>query len=81
MKNRNLAIIAIIVGFATTSCSLSQMSTSKLVKKTTTKVATNAIYGNYNWASNNLNVSTFRNGDPIPEAKTDKEWKKSWKRR
>ena len=25
----------------------------------------------------NLNVSTFRNGDPIPEAKTDEEWKKA----
>lgn len=79
MKNRNLAIIAIIVGFATTSCSLSQMSTSKFVKKTTTKVATNAIYGNYNWASDNLNVSTFRNGNPIPEVKTDEEWEKAGK--
>jgi hypothetical protein len=27
----------------------------------------------------NLNVSTFRNGDPIPEAKTDEEWKKAGK--
>lgn len=27
------------------------------------------------WMKENLNVSTFRNGDPIPEAKTDEEWK------
>ena len=27
------------------------------------------------WMTKNLNVSTFRNGDPIPEAKTDEEWK------
>ena len=26
------------------------------------------------WASANLNVSTFSNGDTIPEAKTSKEW-------
>jgi len=29
------------------------------------------------WMTKNLNVSTFRNGDPIPQAKTDKEWKKA----
>lgn len=79
MKKQNLAIIAIIVAFTTASCSLSQMSTRKLVKKTTTKVATNAIYGNYNWAKDNLNVITFRNGDPIPEVKTDEEWEKAGK--
>jgi uncharacterized protein (TIGR02145 family) len=28
------------------------------------------------WHAKNLNVFTFRNGDPIPEAKTDEEW--SW---
>lgn len=26
------------------------------------------------WMSKNLNVNTFRNGDPIPEAKTEGEW-------
>jgi len=26
------------------------------------------------WMTKNLDVSTFRNGDPIPEAKTDGEW-------
>lgn len=29
------------------------------------------------WATKNLDVSTFRNGDTIPEAKTAKEWKKA----
>lgn len=29
------------------------------------------------WTSNNLDVSTFRNGDKIPEAKNEKEWKKA----
>jgi uncharacterized protein (TIGR02145 family) len=27
------------------------------------------------WMAENLNVDTFRNGDPIPEAKSDKAWK------
>jgi uncharacterized protein (TIGR02145 family) len=30
--------------------------------------------GTQTWAVANLNVSTFRNGDSIPEAKTNKEW-------
>lgn len=29
------------------------------------------------WMSKNLEVSTFRNGDPIPEAKTDYQWQKA----
>jgi uncharacterized protein (TIGR02145 family) len=32
------------------------------------------IIGNQTWAEANLNVCTFRNGDTIPEAKTNKEW-------
>lgn len=29
------------------------------------------------WMSENLNVDKFRNGDPIPEARTAEEWKKA----
>jgi len=29
------------------------------------------------WMTENLNVDKFRNGDPIPEAKTDEEWEKA----
>jgi uncharacterized protein (TIGR02145 family) len=28
------------------------------------------------WMTKNLNVDKFRNGDPIPEAKTNEEWRK-----
>lgn len=38
-----------------------------------TEMKTVAI-GSQAWLSENLNVSTFRNGDAIPEAKTDSEW-------
>jgi uncharacterized protein (TIGR02145 family) len=31
------------------------------------------------WMAKNLDVTHFRNGDPIPEAKTDKEWVKAGK--
>ena len=30
--------------------------------------------GEQTWMAENLNAGTFRNGDPIPEAKTKKEW-------
>jgi uncharacterized protein (TIGR02145 family) len=33
--------------------------------------------GTQTWMTENLNVSTFRNGDPIPEVKTNEEWKKA----
>ena len=29
------------------------------------------------WSTKNLDVSTFRNGDPVPQAKTNEEWKKA----
>jgi uncharacterized protein (TIGR02145 family) len=32
------------------------------------------------WMSENLNVDHFRNGDPIPEAKTDEEWAEAYKK-
>jgi uncharacterized protein (TIGR02145 family) len=35
--------------------------------------------GSQVWTSTNLDVSTFRNGDPIPEAKTMEEWEKAGK--
>jgi len=33
--------------------------------------------GTQEWTAENLNVSTFRNGDPIPEIKNQKEWEKA----
>jgi uncharacterized protein (TIGR02145 family) len=35
--------------------------------------------GTQKWAVANLNVTTFRNGDTIPEAKTNKEWETAGK--
>jgi len=36
-----------------------------------------ATIGTQVWMTKNLNVSTFRNGDPIPQAKTNEEWEKA----
>lgn len=33
------------------------------------------VIGEQVWMRENLDVDTFRNGDPIPQAKTDEEWK------
>lgn len=33
--------------------------------------------GNQTWMSQNLTVTTFRNGDPLPEVKTKAEWEKA----
>lgn len=33
--------------------------------------------GNQVWMARNLNVSAFRNGDPIPQARTKAEWRKA----
>lgn len=35
------------------------------------------VIGSQTWMAENLNVSTFRNGDIIPEAKTHEEWEKA----
>jgi uncharacterized protein (TIGR02145 family) len=34
--------------------------------------------GTQTWMAQNLNVTRFRNGDPIMEATTDEEWKKAY---
>jgi uncharacterized protein (TIGR02145 family) len=48
-------------------------------KASAKKVATETTFeeikiGKQIWMAKNLDVTHFRNGDPIPEAKTDKEW-------
>jgi uncharacterized protein (TIGR02145 family) len=66
---------------ATQSTTKSSQTKSKTTAKSTKtepvkkfKEPGTLIIGNQIWAEANLNVSTFRNGDTIPEAKTNKEW-------
>ncbi|MEY4573638.1 MAG: hypothetical protein RLZ10_2937, partial [Bacteroidota bacterium] len=39
------------------------------------------VIGNQTWMAQNLNTTTFRNGDIIPEAKTNEEWVKADKKK
>lgn len=50
------------------SCFLASCSETNLKKEHTIQL------GKQTWMKNNLSVVTFRNGDTIPEAKTDEEW-------
>jgi uncharacterized protein (TIGR02145 family) len=52
-------------------------STNSIAKDADGKVYKTVVIGTQNWMAENLNTSKFRNGDPIPEAKTDEEWKKA----
>jgi uncharacterized protein (TIGR02145 family) len=40
-------------------------------------ISNEVIIGNQVWMTRNLNVDKFRNGDPIPYARTPEEWKKA----
>jgi uncharacterized protein (TIGR02145 family) len=46
----------------------------KQTKNTEDINAQTVTIGSQVWTSKNLNVDKFRNGDPIPEARTDEEW-------
>jgi len=74
MKNVSLILTAVfITAMLVTSCgggNETPLSNEFALPDVTT-------IGNQWWMTKNLNVSTFRNGDPIPEAKSDEEWEKA----
>ena len=43
------------------------------------KVYKIAYVGNQEWMTENLNTDRFQNGDPIPEAKTQEQWKTAYR--
>jgi uncharacterized protein (TIGR02145 family) len=61
----------------------SPVSTTTPIKATEPDASTTSIIsvkiGKQEWTTENLNVSTFRNGDPIPEAKTNEQWAQAGK--
>lgn len=69
MKTRIKLLLTALVFFALTSA-VSQHSTDPYK---TIKIA------NQIWMAENLNESHFRNGEPIPEAKTNEEWMQAGK--
>jgi len=68
MKKRKTGFVILIlaVAFAVGACSRS--GSKKEVDFESVKI------GDQEWMTKNLNVSTFRNGDPIPKATTNEEW-------
>lgn len=67
MKFKILAI-TILLSFITISCN------NSIENK---QIKTDIKIGNQIWMSKNLNVTKFKNGDLIKEAKTNEEWKSS----
>lgn len=51
--------------------------TGKIIDNRDGKTYKTVVIGNQTWMAENLNVSRFRNGELIPEAKTDEEWAKA----
>jgi uncharacterized protein (TIGR02145 family) len=66
----NLTVLMMII-LTTSSCG--DKTPPKIVKEPITPDV--VVIGTQTWTAINLNVATFRNGDPIPEAKSPKEWK------
>lgn len=56
------------------SFNFSAQKMGKFKDKRDGKVYPTVKIGEQTWMAENLNVATFRNGDPIPEAKTKEQW-------
>ena len=55
-----------------------KIGNSTTSKKSSNNLISNEVtIGNQIWMTQNLNVDSFRNGDSIPQAKTDEEWIKA----
>ncbi len=85
MLLRHLALIFVVLAFSacndepetTDLGAQSKPSTSreKATEKSTSALPQNTIQvGDEVWYAVNVNVEKFRNGDPIPEAKSDDDW-------
>jgi uncharacterized protein (TIGR02145 family) len=72
MKTKLLITMAVMLTLTTTKV-LSQVTN---IDNNTYKTVVN---GEQTWMAENLNISKFRNGDQIPEAKTIEEWEKAGK--
>lgn len=54
------------------------ITTFLLVSLSFTANSQSVIIGTQEWMTKNLDVTKFRNGDPIPQAKTAQEWDKAY---
>ena len=65
----------LMTAFFVTSCGSDVLNSESSLKETEAFVEVNI--GSQVWMGKNLNVVKFRNGDPIPEAKTNEAWQKA----
>jgi len=72
MKNKSLLMTIAIFLFAMNLI-------AQPIKKSNNNNIKTVTIGTQTWMAENLNVSTFRNGDAIPEVKTDAEWAQAFK--
>ena len=68
----------IIVSYSIVMISCNNKNNASIEKIQQNKNLTVKI-GSQIWATQNLDITTFRNGDDIPAAKTDEEWRKAEK--
>jgi uncharacterized protein (TIGR02145 family) len=82
MKRKSIyGILLIGIGLFIVSCIGRNVKTNELNKPSSSileqKTSDTIKIGNQEWMVGNLDVSKFRNGESIPEAKTKEEWKKA----
>ena len=58
------------------SCNSANTGTLKEIYNATDEIINSVTIGNQIWSNENLKILKFRNGDPIPQAKTTEEWLK-----
>lgn len=72
-----LIITGVAAMFTILSCRQSVKDKTEKIEADSTHLTAFIKIGSQIWAIKNLNVATFRNGDPIPEAESQEEWKKA----
>jgi uncharacterized protein (TIGR02145 family) len=74
MKERNIVLLVLL-----TISNFYYGQVGLLTDSRDGKIYKTVVIGNQTWMAENLNVSTFRNGDIISEAKTYEEWDRAGK--
>lgn len=81
-NTKPILVVILLASLMMTSCG--QTATSGTNSEQTSAIPNGTSFKTVNigkqiWMTENLNVDKFRNGDPIPEAQTVKEWAKAGK--
>lgn len=76
-KIRFILSLVVLTAFLIASCDTVLQEAKKLYNKNekSNVIKSDVTIGGQIWMAENLNADKFRNGDPIPQAKTESEWK------